>query len=120
MTECLHLAQRVEVLEKNKSPLIVSSLAVVFMSLLSFLKISPIRIFNLGLEIDRCASNSGLLQRDYTSLRTLFFKIETSSGLPLDISVCKLYVQITKGLWHSTVILLPGMTGSKPRLAICC
>lgn len=37
-----------------------------------------------GLEIDRNASSSGSHQGGYTYLRSLFFTIDLSSGLPLE------------------------------------
>lgn len=53
MTECLYPVLRTWVLEKSKLPLVISTPAVTSTSLLSFLWVSPIRIVNLGLEIDR-------------------------------------------------------------------
>lgn len=69
MTECLYPVLRTWVLEKSKLPLVISTPAVTSTSLLSFLWVSPIRIVNLGLEINRYASSSGSLQGGYTSLR---------------------------------------------------
>lgn len=118
MTDCLHLAQRIQVLEESKLPRIASSLAVVFMSLLSFLQVSHLSEYLIfALEIGRDASSSGLLQGDYT-LRSLFFKIEIPSGLPLDICLCKLYVQTTKGPMAEQSDFV--FWNSPTKLVVCC
>lgn len=106
-------------LRKVSEPLGASGPAVVFTSLLSFLQRSHLSEYLIfGLEIDRDASSSGLLQEDYTSLRSLFFKIEIPSGLPLGILLCKLYVQTTKRPMAEESDFV--FWNSPTKLVICC